>query len=99
MNVVIRFLLFFVCTIFVLFILFLIFYITILKERKNKKNIIIKYVLKQANDWIYDCQPIREYSIEDLHSRHKMYNTGVGNNGENLKINNYTFNSKWLIKI
>lgn len=86
-------------SIFGFFILFLIFYGILCKNRKIQKVNIINYEKKLSTIWSNNINTTRSYSIEDLHSPIKMYNTGIGNTGYNLVINNYTSNTQWLIKM
>lgn len=99
MNTIIEVTLFFVCSVLILFILFLMVYGTVLRTRKRRKQNIINYVLEESEQWISDYNTIKKYSIEELHSPIRMYNTGVGNDAADLKVKNYTINTQWLIKM
>ena len=99
MNTIIEFALLFISFIFVIFMLFLAFYGIVLRTRKTRKQNIINYVLEQSKQWSADYDAVRKYSLEELHSPIKMYNTGVGNDASDLKVTDYTINTQWLIKI
>lgn len=98
MNILINLVIVFFTFIFVLFMLFLIFYRLLCKKRKLRKNNIINYVLNQCENWSNNYKINQDYSIDDLYSRDKMYNTGVGNNGSNLEIYPYSSETQWYIK-
>lgn len=99
MNTIVGFALFFICFIFVLFMLFLAFYGMVVASRKRRKQNIINYVMEQSEQWIANYDATRRYSIEELHSPIKMYNTGVGNDASDLKVTDYTNHTQWLIKM
>ncbi len=99
MNTIVTITLSLACSILVLFLLFLAFYGAVLRTRKSRKRNIINYVLEESLQWISDCDIIKHYSIDELHSPIKMNNTGMGNDASDLTVRNYTANVQWLIKM
>ncbi|MCI9416333.1 MAG: hypothetical protein HFI82_02810 [Eubacterium sp.] len=82
-----------------IFILFLLFYAVILKYNRNKKEKTFHYVKQNAIDWSTNNLKIIDYDIKDLHSPIKMYNSGIGNKGYNMSVQNYSNSSLWFIKM
>lgn len=99
LEIIINISLYFFCSVLLSFILFLLLYKAIRKSRKTRKNIIINYIESQANQWSEEYTTNKIYLYNDLFSPIKMNNTGIGNNGSDLIITDYTANAQWFFKM
>lgn len=85
--------------IFALFNLIISLYALIGNSRKKRKHKILKYAVKQANEWGEKFNYNKDFDMEDLYSPAKMNNAGIGNNASNLNVKNYSTYAQWFLRM
>lgn len=87
------------CLLLLSFIIFLLLYKVVKIRRKARKIVILNYVELQANQWGEQYESNKNFLYADLFTPIKMSNTGIGNDGSNLIITDYTTNAQWFFKM